>query len=98
VFGREHQLPCELLFRAPPDKEKPTIDHVADLVDNLHNIHNYAHQHLKLVIDQMETHYDKLVNYKGYHEGDRIVAPLSNPHKGEFAQAPVFMGGPVQGK
>jgi hypothetical protein len=98
LFGRELQLPCELLFGSSPDKENSTIDNVADLVDNLHNIHNYAHQHLKLAIDQMKTRYDKLVNYKSYHEGDRTVALLSNPHKGEFAQAPAFMGGPVQGK
>jgi hypothetical protein len=24
VFGREPELPCDLLFGAPPDKEKPT--------------------------------------------------------------------------
>jgi hypothetical protein len=42
VFGRELRLPCDLLFWAPPDKERPTIDHGANLVDHLHDIHNYA--------------------------------------------------------
>jgi hypothetical protein len=42
VFRRELRLPCDLLFGAPPDKEQPTIDHVADLVENLHDIHNYV--------------------------------------------------------
>jgi hypothetical protein len=34
---------------APPDKERRTFDHAADLEDRLHNIHNYAYQYLKLV-------------------------------------------------
>jgi hypothetical protein len=44
VFGRELWLQCDLLSGATPtlEKERPTIDHAADLVDNLHDIHNYA--------------------------------------------------------
>jgi hypothetical protein len=61
VFG----LPCDLLFEAPPDKERPTTDYAED-------IHNYAHQHLKLASDQMKTRYDKLANSAGYQEADRV--------------------------
>jgi hypothetical protein len=32
VFGRELRLPCDLLFGAPPDRERPTTD-AADLAD-----------------------------------------------------------------
>jgi hypothetical protein len=39
-----------MLFGASPEKEQPTIDHAANLVDHLHNIHNYAHQQLKLAV------------------------------------------------
>jgi hypothetical protein len=46
VFGRGIRLPCDLLFGALPDKERPTIDHAANFVDNLHDILNYASQHL----------------------------------------------------
>jgi hypothetical protein len=38
VFRTEFCLSCNLLFRAPPphcDKEQPTIDHAADLVNHL---------------------------------------------------------------
>jgi hypothetical protein len=69
---------------------------VADLVDHIHDINNYARQHLKLASDQMKTRYDKLANYAGYHEDDSM-APLSNPHKGEIAQTQIFMRGPIQG-
>jgi hypothetical protein len=47
VFGRELRLPCDLLFGAPPDKERPTTDLAADLVDHLHDIRNYAGWHIK---------------------------------------------------
>jgi hypothetical protein len=60
VFGREHRLPCDLLFGVPPSKERPTIDHAANLVDHLHDIHNYARQFLKLANDQMKTRYGRL--------------------------------------
>jgi hypothetical protein len=50
VFGREPRLPCDLLFAAPPDKERPSINHAANIVDHLHDIHNYARQHLKLAL------------------------------------------------
>jgi transposase InsO family protein len=72
VFGRELRLPSDLLFGAPPDKEHPTIDHAADLVDRLHNIHNYARKHLKLASDRMKTRYDRAANCAGYHEGDNM--------------------------
>jgi hypothetical protein len=72
VFGRELRLPCDLLFGAPPDKERPTTDHAAGLVDHLHDIHDYARRHLKLASDRMKTRYDELANCAGYHEGDRV--------------------------
>jgi hypothetical protein len=72
VFGREFQLPCDLLFGTPPYKERPTIDHAANLVDHLHDIHSYARQHLKLAIDQMKTRYGRLANCVGYHEGNKV--------------------------
>jgi hypothetical protein len=34
---------------------RPTSGHAANLVDHLHDIHNYARQHLKLASDRMRT-------------------------------------------
>jgi hypothetical protein len=79
VFRRELRLPCDL-FGAPPDKEKPTTDHTADLVDHQHDINNYTLQHLKLARDGIKTRYDKLANSAGYQEGDS-VALSPNPHE-----------------
>jgi hypothetical protein len=72
VFGREPGLPGDLLFGAPPDKKRPTIDHAANLVDLLHNIQNYARQHLKLARDRMKTRYGRAANCAGYHEGNNL--------------------------
>jgi hypothetical protein len=41
-------------------------------VDHLHDIHNYARQHLKLASDRVKDRYDKLAKGAGYHEGDRV--------------------------
>jgi hypothetical protein len=73
MFGRELRLPCDLLFVVPPDKELPTTDYAADLVDHLHDIYNYARQHLKLASDRMKTRYDKLANSAGHHEGNSVA-------------------------
>jgi hypothetical protein len=43
-----------VLFGAPPDREQPTTDHVADLVDRIHDIHEYARKHLKLASGRMK--------------------------------------------
>jgi hypothetical protein len=47
-----------MLFGAPRDKKRPTIDHAANFLDHIHNIQNYARQHLKLASDRMKTDYD----------------------------------------
>jgi hypothetical protein len=72
MFRRDLRLPCDLLFGAPPGKERPTTEHAADLVDHLHNLQDYARQHLKLASDRMKTRYDKSANSAGYHEEDRV--------------------------
>jgi hypothetical protein len=90
VFGRELRLPCDLLFGAPSDKERPTTDRAADLVDHLHDIYYYARQHLNLASERMKTRYDKLANCAGYHEGDRVWLYRStrSKRKSPYLQSP----------
>jgi hypothetical protein len=83
VFGQELRLPYNLLFRVPPDKERPTTDYAADLVDHLHDIHQYARQHLTLASGQMKTQYDKVANAAGYQEGDRVCLYHPTHKKGK---------------
>jgi hypothetical protein len=59
-------------FGAPAYKERPTIDHAADLVDRVHDIHNYADQHLKMASGKMKARYDRLANSAGYQEGEQL--------------------------
>jgi hypothetical protein len=96
VFGRELRLPYDLLFGAPPDKERPTTDHAADLVDHLHDIHNYARQHLKLASDRMETRYDKLANTAGYQEGGQSEGLSLNPQEREITKTSIIVERPIQ--
>jgi hypothetical protein len=65
-------------------------------VNHLLDIYNYAGQHQKVASDQMKTHYDRLANCAGCHEGDKSVALSPNLHEGEITQTPMLMGGPIQ--
>jgi hypothetical protein len=58
--------------KLPEENEEKQEDYETDVVDHLHDIHNYAWQHLKLASDRIKTRYDKLANSAGYHEGDRV--------------------------
>jgi hypothetical protein len=72
VFGREIHVPCDLIFRAPPDREQSATSYAADLVERLHYIHHFARQHLKVASDRMNVRYDQLANSAGFQEGDRV--------------------------
>jgi hypothetical protein len=72
VSGRKLDLPCNLLFGAPPDKEQPTTDYMVDLMEWLHDIHHYDHQHLKVASNHMNACYNHLVNSVGFQERDKV--------------------------
>jgi hypothetical protein len=96
VFRQEFRLPCVLLFGALPDKERPTTNQVADLVDHLHDIHNYAPQHLKLASDWMKTWYDKLASSAGYHECNRVWLYHPTRTKGKSPTLQSWWEGPYR--
>jgi hypothetical protein len=81
MFGRK--LSCDLPFGAVPDKEQSTIDYAANLVGHLHDIRNYAHQHLKLASDRVKIRYDRLAKFAGYHESDKAWLYSPTRRKGK---------------
>jgi hypothetical protein len=72
LFWRELYLSSNLLFKTPPDKEQSMTDYMMDIMDQLHDIHHYAHQHLKVASDRMKAHYDRLANSTGLQKGDQV--------------------------
>jgi hypothetical protein len=60
-------------------KEQSTTDHMADLVDQLHNLHHYTRQHLKVASDRMNARYDRLVNSLGFHKECRKSGWTARP-------------------
>jgi hypothetical protein len=96
VFGRELLLSCDLLFGHRQTIKRPTINHAANLVDHLHDIHNYARQHLKLASKQMKTRYDRLANCAGYHEGDRAWVYHPTRMKGKSPEHQPSWEGPCK--
>jgi hypothetical protein len=69
MFGRELLLPFDLLFGAPPDKEQSTTDY---LVDQLPDIYDDARKHMKVASARMKARCDRLANFAGFQEGDRV--------------------------
>ena len=69
VFGREHQLPCDLIFGAPPVKGQSVTDYAANLPERLRDTHNFARQHLIVASDRMKARYDQLTKSAGFKEG-----------------------------
>jgi hypothetical protein len=80
----------------PPDKKLPTTDYATDLVDHLHDIHNYARQHLKLASDRMKTRYDKLANSAVYHKGDIVWLYRPTRTKGKSPKLQSSWDGPYK--
>jgi hypothetical protein len=72
VFGRELHLSCDLFFSTPADKEQSTTNYTADLVEQLHGIHHYAHHHLKVASDQMKACNYRLTNFAGFQKGKQV--------------------------
>jgi hypothetical protein len=96
IVGRELRLPNDLLFGTPPDKERPTIELAANLVDHLGDTHNYARQHLQLAGNGMKTRYDKLAICAGYQEGDRVWLYRPTRTKGKSARLQSSWEGPYK--
>jgi hypothetical protein len=78
MLGRVLRLLYGLLFGTPPGKEQPTTNHVANLVDRLHDIHNYTRRRPKLPTDQIKCRCDRLDNCTGYHQGEEVWPCHSN--------------------
>jgi hypothetical protein len=90
--GENPNGPVTCCLVLPPSREWPTVDHAADLVDQVHDIHNYACQHLKLTSDKMNTRYNCLANSVGYPEGCIAQPALKESHLSFNPH-----GGPIQG-
>jgi hypothetical protein len=60
------------VIQASPDKGKSMISYMADLMDQLHDMHHYVCQHLKVARDRMKACYDHLANSAGFQEGDQM--------------------------
>jgi hypothetical protein len=60
---------------------------VADLVDRLHGIHHFAHQHLMASSHRMKARYDILIISAGFREGDHVWLHHQSRRKSPKLQA-----------
>jgi hypothetical protein len=94
VFGRELRLPCDLMFGAPPGKEQSVTGYTADLVEQIHDIHHFDRQNLKVASDRMKARYDQLANSAGFKAGERVWLYRPNRKKGKSPKLQTCLEGP----
>jgi hypothetical protein len=82
MFGREVNLPVDLLYGRPPDSQK--IETVEDYVDQLRtrmeNVHEFARMRIRVASDRMKRRYDIGSTREIFQCGDAAVW-LYNPQR-----------------
>jgi hypothetical protein len=81
--------------RGTANKKWTTIDHTEDLVNWLHDIHNYAHQHLQAGQWSNENPLRLAGKLRRLPRGRWSVAVSLNPHQRKVTQASTLMEGPT---
>jgi hypothetical protein len=72
----------------------PTTKYETDLVERLHDIHQFARQHLKVANDRMKARYDRVANSARYEEGDRVWLYRPTRKKGKIPKLQTCWEGP----
>ncbi|CAG2219664.1 unnamed protein product [Mytilus edulis] len=73
MYGREINLPVDLLFGKSPDTSKSSIsDFVNDLEHTLLTVHEFARTNLNVASDVMKRNYDHNIHLKLFNPGDPV--------------------------
>ena len=94
MFGREIELPIDLIFGSYPDSietdEKSENDYLKDLRKGLWDIHDVAREKMKHASDRQKRQYDTRVHSRQYRVGDAVwifnplrrkgLSPKLQPH------------------
>jgi hypothetical protein len=96
VFGRELRLPCDLLFGAPPNKERPHNQSRG----KFSGPPTFWRPQLCPPIPEAcpwpdEDSLWQTGEIRGLWQWRKNVAVSPKHHEGEIAQAPIFIGGPI---
>ena len=96
VFGRELRLLCNLMSRAPPDKNQPVTDYTAEFVERLHSIHQIARQDLKVASNRMKARYDQLDNSASFQKCERVWLYRPTRKRGKSPKLQTCWKGPYK--
>lgn len=73
MFGREINLPVDLLFGSPREEPyEPNTDYAYHLSQSLAIIHRFAREHLEISTKRMKKNYDHKANFKRHSPGDGV--------------------------
>ena len=81
MFGRELNLPIDLLYGRPPQPELPNSmeDYVSNLKEKLEDVHNFARIRMRVASDRMKRRYDIGTTRAVFEVGDAVW--LCNPKR-----------------
>lgn len=81
MFGRELNLPLDLLYGRPPEPERPAKmdNYVQELEEKLEDIHKFTRARVKMASDRMKQRYDVGTARKIFESGDLVW--LYNPQR-----------------
>ena len=94
LFGRDIQLPIDLMLGKPPVKVSdpvPGVAYVDDLKDELCEIHDVAREKLLQASDRQKKAYDLRKNFKNYEVGDTVYLHNPSRKKGTTAKEWTFL-------
>ncbi|GFW19896.1 hypothetical protein TNCV_3561991 [Trichonephila clavipes] len=72
LFGQDLRLPCDLLFRRPPDTPSSPEEYVQNLQARFEDVHNLARERINLRTEKMKTRYDTKATGHQFKEGDKV--------------------------
>ena len=97
LFGRDIQLPIDLMLGKPPVEVSDLVSGVAyvdDLNDTLCEIHDVAREKLLQASDWQKKAYDLKKNFKNYEVGDTVYLHSPSRKKGTSAKLHSPWNGP----
>lgn len=79
LFGTELKLPADLEFGVKPGLVHEDNGNVLQAQEELHELHEFVRNRIKMTSDKMKARYDRAANTEGFTEGQMVL--LFNPQR-----------------
>ncbi|KAK3700061.1 hypothetical protein QZH41_004357 [Actinostola sp. cb2023] len=73
MFGRNTQLPIDIMYGRAPEEPQETVEYTRHLRDSLEAAHDMARTHLQAAQRRQKDYYDRRVTSNPFKVGDRVL-------------------------